>query len=144
MNGNPSYQFVDTNVLVYAHDLSAGAKHDRAKELVKELWQTGDGCLSIQILQELYVTLTSKVARPMAAETAAQLIEDLSVWKLHLPDAQDVLAAIGVQRRYGVSFWDAMIVQSAASLSCRRLWSEDLNPGQEYDGVKVMNPFAAS
>lgn len=134
-------QFVDTNILIYAHDRSAGEKHIRARDLVSELWQTGEGCLSIQVLQEFYVNVTQKVARPLAPETAAQIIADLSVWQVHRPGVQDVLDAIGLQGRYHISFWDAMIVASALQLGCKTLWSEDLNPGQNYDQVRVLNPF---
>lgn len=139
-NGNR--QFVDTNVLVYAHDTSAGKKHDRAKSLVAELWQSGNGCLSVQVLQEFYVTVTQKVHRPLAPETASRIIEYLSNWRVHAPDACDVLEAIRIQQRYAVSFWDAMIIRSAQALGCRAIWSEDLNPGQDYGEVKVINPFA--
>jgi len=136
-------QFVDTNVLVYAHDISAGSKYTRARDLLTELWSQGNGCLSVQVLQEFYVTVTQKVARPLDSPSAAQVIADLSEWTVHRPSAQDVLDAIGLQRRYGIAFWDAMIVQSALMLRCLTLWSEDLNPGQSYDSLKVRNPFAA-
>jgi len=136
-------QFVDTNVLVYAHDISAGPKHTRARDLLTELWTAGNGCLSVQVLQEFYVTVTQKVAKPLDSPSAAQVIVDLSEWTVHRPSAQDVLDAIGLHRRYGIAFWDAMIVQSALMVGCRTLWSEDLNPGQSYDSLKVQNPFAA-
>lgn len=141
MSEPKNLQFVDTNILIYAHDRSAGEKHIRARDLVSELWQTGEGCLSIQVLQEFYVNVTQKVARPLAPEAAAQIIADLSVWQVHCPGVQDVLDAIGLQARYRISFWDAMIVASALQLGCKTLWSEDLNPGQSYDQVRVLNPF---
>jgi predicted nucleic acid-binding protein len=134
-------QFLDTNVLVYAHDRSAGDKHGRASELVKDLWQAGEGCLSIQVLQEFYVTVTQKVTKPLPAEVAAQLIADLSVWEVHRPGVENILEAIRLQKRYQISFWDAMILASAAQLGCRILWSEDLNPGQVYAQIQVRNPF---
>ena len=134
-------QFVDTNVLIYAHDVSAGQKQDRARQLLRALWQSGEGCLSIQVLQEFYVNVTKKVARPLPAEVAAQIIADLSVWKVHCPTAEDVLDAIRLHERYQISFWDAMVVASAVQLGCQVLWSEDLNPGQVYDQMKVQSPF---
>lgn len=134
-------QFVDTNILVYAHDSSAGPKYDRAQCLIRDLWESGLGCLSIQVLQEFYVTITRKVARPLPAEVAAQIIADLSVWEVHCPDAEDVLEAIRLQERHQVSFWDAMIIASAIHLGCETLWSEDLNPGQVYNKVRVQSPF---
>jgi predicted nucleic acid-binding protein len=134
-------QFVDTNVLIYAHDRSAGRKHSRAQELIRELWQTGEGCLSIQVLQEFYVNITQKVAQPIAPVLAAQLITDLSVWQVHRPAVEDVLDAIRLQERHQLSFWDAMIIASALQLGCQTIWSEDLNPGQVLDQVTIENPF---
>ena len=135
-------QFVDTNVLIYAHDLSAGEKHSRARDLIRGLWQSGQGCLSIQVLQEFYVNVTQKVARPLAPEQAGQIIADLAAWQVHRPAVEDILDAIGLQERYRISFWDAMIVASAAQMGCQTIWSEDLNPGQVYGQVAVQNPFA--
>jgi predicted nucleic acid-binding protein len=134
-------QFVDTNILIYAHDISAGQKHSRARELIRDLWQSAEGCLSVQVLQEFYVNVTQKVAKPLPAETAAQIIADLSVWEVHCPKTEDVLGAIRLQKRYQLSFWDAMIVASALQLGCQVLWSEDLNAGQVYDQVEVQSPF---
>ncbi len=141
MSAVQGYQFVDTNVLVYAHDTTAGAKRDRAARLLEELWESRLGCLSIQALQEFYVTITRKVARPLESSAAAQIVADLSAWRVHAPQARDILDAIELQRRYGVAFWDAMILQSAAYMGCEVAWSEDLNADQIYDGVRVVNPF---
>jgi predicted nucleic acid-binding protein len=134
-------QFVDTNVLIYAHDFSAGHKHSRARELLRSLWESEAGCLSVQVLQEFYVNVTRKVPKPLAPEAAAQIIADLAVWQVHRPGVEDVLDAVRLQTRYKVSFWDAMILASAIQLGSPTLWSEDLNPGQTYDGVTVLNPF---
>jgi predicted nucleic acid-binding protein len=139
MSGNR--RFVDTNVLVYAHDDSAGSKRDQARALVEQLWGSRDGCLSVQVLQEFFVTVTRKITKPVGAETAKAIVADLSRWYLHVPAADDVLAAIGIQQRTGISFWDAMIVRSAAEIGCTVLYSEDLNAGQGYSGVRVENPF---
>lgn len=142
MSAGQGFQFVDTNVLVYAHDTSAGAKRDRAAALLEELWESRLGCLSIQVLQEFYVTITCKVAQPLESGAAAQILADLSVWRVQTPEVRDVLAGIELQRRYGLAFWDALILQSAARLGCEIVWSEDLNPGQIYEGVRTVNPFA--
>ena len=141
MSGESELQFVDTNVIVYAHDLSAGEKHERASQIIKELWESEGGCLSVQVLQEFYVTTTLKVARPMDPETAGRIIRELSHWHIHSPEAADVLGAIELHRRAGISFWDAMILWSARKLGCTSLLSEDLNPDQVYNGVRVLNPF---
>ena len=142
MSGNSARQFIDTNILVYAHDTSAGTKHALARNLVEELWASRNGCLSIQVLQEFYVTVTRKVTRPLPIAEAARIVADLSVWKVHAPQTEDVLGAIEIQQRYGIAFWDAMVVRSALRLGCQTLWSEDLNPSQAYEGVTVVNPFA--
>lgn len=137
-----SRQFVDTNVLVYAHDVTAGDKHDRARALVEELWRSREGCVSVQVLQEFFVTTTRKIPKPLESIAATQIIEDLARWHVHAPVADDVLAAIGIHWRTGASFWDAMILQSASELGCEILHSGDLNPGQAYANVQVSSPFA--
>jgi predicted nucleic acid-binding protein len=141
MSETRSLQFVDTNVLIYAHDVSAGHKHGRARELIHDLWHSGEGCLSVQVLQEFYVTVTRKVATPLSPNAAAQIVTDLALWEVHCPRAQDVLEAIHLQQRYRTSFWDAMILTSAIQLGCQILWSEDLNPGQVYERLTVQSPF---
>ena len=142
MSVEPAREFVDTNVLVYAYDTSAGAKADLARVLVAGLWRSGQGCISLQVLQELFVTITRKVPKPMPAARAATLIEDLSQWTLHEPVRADVLAAIELHRLKRVSLWDALILQSARQLRCATIWSEDLNAGQAFGSIRVRNPFA--
>jgi predicted nucleic acid-binding protein len=134
-------QFVDTNILVYAHDTSAGAKHMCARELIRDLWESGEGCLSIQVLQEFYVNVTRKVASPLSPSAASMIIADLSQWAVHCPSPTDVLNAIDLHSRHQISFWDAMIVASAVRMGCGVLWSEDLNKGQAYDRIEVQSPF---
>ena len=139
MTGNRT--FVDTNVLVYAHDVSAGDKHDRARALLGDLWDSREGCLSVQVLQEFFVTTTRKIPKPLGASAAGQIINDLALWHVHAPTARDVLAAIDIHQQTGASFWDSMILRSAQDLNCQTLYSEDLNFGQIYAGVRVSNPF---
>ena len=137
-------RFVDSNLFVYAHDESAGHKREIARDLISELWESRSGCASVQVMQELFVNLTRKVPKPLSVREAAALIEDLSAWTIHSPGVRDVLYAIELHERTGVSFWDAMILTSARSLDCHVLYSEDLSAGQTYDGVLVVNPFDAS
>ncbi len=137
----PDKIFIDTNILVYAHDTSAGIKNTIAKNLIMELWENKTGCLSIQVMQEFYVTVTQKVPTPMDNTTAIEIIRDLQYWNVHEPQVDDVINAIDIQLRYHLSFWDAMILQSALQLGCNLLWSEDLNPGQIFESVKLINPF---
>jgi predicted nucleic acid-binding protein len=133
--------FLDTNILVYAFDRSAGEKHTLAAQLVEGCWKNENGCLSIQVLQEFFVTVTRKIATPLEPATARQIVADLAHWRMQAPDASDLLQAIDLQQNYQFSFWDAMVVQSAAGLGCKRLLSEDLNHGQVYGDLEVINPF---
>jgi predicted nucleic acid-binding protein len=135
-------QFVDTNILVYAHDHSAGAKHAQARALIEQLWESRSGCVSIQVLHEFYITVTQKVARPLESEHATQIVTDIATWRVHTPGVQGVLNAIRLRERHGLPFWDAMIIASAIQLGCRTLWSEDLQPGQTYADVTIENPFS--
>lgn len=142
MSGNR--RFVDTSILVYAHDTSAGGKRERARALLEQLWATREGCLSVQIMQEFFVTVTRKIPRPLDVALAKEIIADLSRWYVHVPAADDVLGAIGLHQRTGISFWDAMMVRSAVEIGCGVIYSEDLNHGQLYDGARVENPFHAA
>lgn len=144
MSDKLALEFIDINILVYAHDRSAGEKHQVARDLIREMWETGNGCLSVQVLQEFYVTVTRKVASPLPIEEAAEIIRDLSFWHVHTPTAEDVLGAIDIQRNFQVSFWDAMVIYSAKCLSCTVVWSADLSDGQAYENAQVKNPFKQS
>lgn len=134
--------FVDTNLFVYANDSSAGRKAEVSRRVISGLWESRLGCVSVQVMQELFVNVTRKVPRPLTVREAAALVEDLSAWTVHSPGPRDVLSAIELHERVGISFWDAMILASARSLDCRVLYSEDLNAGPSYDGVLVVNPFS--
>lgn len=136
-------QFVDTNVLVYAYDPSAGERHDRAEHLIRDLWNQGTGCLSIQVLQEFHVTITRKVARPVTAEASARIVADLAQWTVHRPGPMDVVDAIRLQNQHQLNYWDAMILQSARQLGCERIWTENLNDGQWIGSVQVTSPFGS-
>jgi len=133
--------FLDTNILVYAYDRSAEQKHNLAAQLMESCWENENGCISIQVLQEFFVTVTRKIATPMDHQTARQIVADLTQWRLHAPKASDLLQAIDLQMSYQLTFWDALVVQSAVSLGCKKLFSEDLNHGQVYGDVQVINPF---
>lgn len=136
-----SSEFVDTNVLLYAYDPDAGSRHDLARDLVGELGRARRGALSIQVLQEFYVNVTRKVAVPLSPSQAQERLRVLSRWPSHAPLPHDVLAAAEIAQQHRVSFWDAMIIRSAAELGCVLLWSEDLNSRQRVSGVEVRNPF---
>jgi predicted nucleic acid-binding protein len=141
MSAEPAREFVDANVLVYAFDASAGNKKAAAERLLAQLWDSGVGCLSVQVLQEFFVTVTGKVAEPLSADEAADRIREFAAWKVFAPTADDVLRAIVLHKQANVSFWDAMVVYAAAELGCDVLWTEDLNDGQVIRGVHIRNPF---
>ncbi|BAF60484.1 predicted nucleic acid-binding protein [Pelotomaculum thermopropionicum SI] len=141
MNADEGRQFVDTNIFVYAYDRGNGVKQSLARKLITGLWENRRGCVSIQVLQELYVTVTKKVSTPLPPGTALEIISDLGEWTHHVPDVGDIIDAVHIQQKYGISFWDAMIVNSASKTGCTVLWTEDLNSGQVYGNVTVQNPF---
>ncbi|GAA1808256.1 PIN domain-containing protein [Agromyces neolithicus] len=136
------YEFVDTNVLLYAYDVSAGERHGRARELVSRLGRERTGVLSVQVLQEFTVNATRKIAQPISPESARDRVRALSMWHVHAPTAADVIAASEIAEQSQLSFWDAMIVRSATQTNCSVLWTEDLNHSQRVSGVEVRNPFS--
>jgi predicted nucleic acid-binding protein len=136
--------FVDTNILVYAHDRTAGTKHDRARRLVENLWATGMGVLSTQVLQELCVTLRRKVSPPVPSADVRRLVSDYISWDIVVNTPETVLDALDLEARYGISFWDALVLQAALSAGVTILYSEDFSAGQKYGSVQVINPLNAS
>ena len=135
-------RFVDTNVLVYAHDRSAGVRHAQAKALVEGLWVARTGVVSTQVLQELYVTLRKKVSPALSPDIARAIVDDYRRWHVVVNDDRAVIEASELEERFLISFWDALIVHSALIAGAPVLYSEDLNSGQDYAGVRVLNPFA--
>lgn len=133
--------FVDTNILVYAEDRDAKAKHDIARDLVLDLWNDRQGVLSVQVLQEFYVTVTRKLKKPLRATDALDVVREYLTWTVVENTKSLLVQAIDLQQRAQLSFWDAMVVQAAIQAGCDRLYSEDLNAGQRFDSVIVVNPF---
>ena len=133
--------FVDTNILVYAHDTGAGRKHETAKALVTSFWEQKNAVISTQVLQEFYVTVRKKVLHPSDHKIAKRWISHYLNWKVIDNSGASILRAIEFEQRYKLSFWDAMIVQAANLSGATSLCSEDLNDGQKYGGVVVSNPF---
>src|SRR4030065_260644 len=125
-------------ILVYAYDSSAGQKHTLAAQLMEGCWENENGCLSLQVLQEFFVTVTRKIMQPLEHQTARQIVADLAHWRLHAPKSSDLLQAIDLPQSYQLAFWDALVVQSASCLGCKQLLSEDLNHGQMYGEVRVV------
>ena len=133
--------FVDTNILLYAHDVSDPAKNQGAVELLTQLWADGNGVLSTQVLQEFAANLQRRTSLAMTYAEVGRRIELYLQWEVVVNGEGSVLRGLEVQERNQISFWDAMIVQAAESAGCEVLYSEDLSHGQEYGGVLVVNPF---
>ena len=134
--------FVDTNVLVYAHDVSTGSRHEQARSVVERLWHERTGALSTQILQELYVSMRRKAGRPLTATQAREIVADYLRWEVVVNTGESILDAIALEERYRLSFWDALVIHAARECGAETLYSEDLNDGQVYDSVRVVNPFS--
>lgn len=135
--------FVDSNILVYAHDLGSGTKHDVARALIEELWRDRSGVLSTQVLQEFLVNVRRKAQRPLTVAEASRVVEDFLAWEVVVNTGQSILQALKLEQQFQVSFWDALIVQAANLASAGTLYSEDLNHGQRYGTVEVLNPFVS-
>jgi predicted nucleic acid-binding protein len=134
--------FVDTNVIVYGYDDSDPVKQKRAGLVMRKLWETRNGRLSFQVLQEFYVTVTRKLKPPLAHDRAREEIRDLLAWRPVRPGADLLEDAWQVEDRFGLSWWDSLIVASAKAAECGILLTEDLQDGLEIDGLRVMNPFS--
>jgi predicted nucleic acid-binding protein len=133
--------FVDSNVLVYAHDADAGDKQRIAANAVSEILDARSGVLSLQVLQEFYSTVTRKLRSAVARDVARELLRGYSSWVIQPLTAEDVVAASFLEQRHQLSFWDALIVQAALLAEAKTLLSEDLQHGRSIDGVTVENPF---
>jgi len=133
--------FFDTNVLIYADDKAAPAKQRRALELVTEHRRDRTGVVSLQVLQEYFVTVTRKLH--VDPRTARRKVELLAEFDVAAPDVSDILAAIDLHRLHGFSFWDGLILRAAKQSGCSVLFSEDMQDAREIDGVRIVNPFAS-
>lgn len=141
MNGKV---FVDTNVLIYAHDLDAGPKRTVASAILKELWSTRLGILSTQVLQEFYVNVTRKIPSPLSPAVAREIVRSYCAWPVEVLEPEMILRASDIEERHQLSFWDALIVTAALAGHAAKILSEDLHPGQTIEGVLIENPFAVS
>jgi len=133
--------FVDSNVLIYAHDANAGVKQERAAERLRELWENGLGRLSTQILEEFYVNVTQKIKRPLARSVAREVIWNYALWVESAIIPSTVVRASEISEVWKLAFWDSMILAAAEQDSAEQILSEDLNHGQVIAGIRVVNPF---
>jgi predicted nucleic acid-binding protein len=132
-------RFLDTNILLYAYDQDAPAKREVALRLVEQGWASPETMvISVQVLQELYVNL---VKRGIAHAEAAQIIRDFSQWRVLDNSLELLLSALNEQARWQFSLWDALILAAARASGANELISEDFSHGQDYDGIRAVNPF---
>lgn len=133
--------FIDTNIIVYAHDKSSGEKHEIAKDIMNYLWESRKGVLSVQVMQEFYVCVTKKILKPLPLKEARKILEYLMTWDVLTNDKYITLKAIDFQEKYKISFWDSLIVQAAIEGKAYLIFSEDLSNGQTIENVRIVNPF---
>lgn len=131
--------FFDTNVLVYADDKAAPAKQRRALDLLAEHRRAGTGVVSLQVLQEYFVTVTRKLR--IDSRIARRKVELLAEFDVAAPEVADILAAIDLHRLHGFSFWDALILRAAQQAGCRVVFSENFQEARAIDGLHIVNPF---
>jgi predicted nucleic acid-binding protein len=136
--------FVDTNVLVYVHDLSAGAKCWRAQELTRDLWDSQSGVISTQVLQELYIALRRRLKIPFSVADAGAILRDYFQWEVVINNRDAIIRATEIEARFKISFWDGLILQAAEKAGTTVLYTEDLSHGQMYGTVRALNPFATA
>jgi len=134
--------FVDSNVLVYAHDADAGSRQQRAAEQLTELWKSGTGLLSTQVLQEFYVNVTRKIDSPLTASAAREVVRDYAVWIESAITAATIARASEIGEIWQISFWDGMILAAAEQSGAERLLTEYLNPGQKVAGIEIVSAFS--
>jgi len=139
MGGNRT--FLDTNIIVYAFDSSAKRKNEIARQILVDLWNSREGLISTQVLQEFYVTITQKIPKPLDRKLAIQVIQDLLRWDVIINDGDAIIEAIDIQTKHKFSFWDAMIIQAAIKGGAELILSENLASGRRIQGVTLKNPF---
>ncbi len=133
--------FVDTNILLYAHDRQAGARQAQAAALLTSLWESRTGVLSTQVLQEFFVNVVRKIKPPLAIPQAREIVRSYSVWVTHDTCPAEIVRASEIMELAGFSFWDSLVIAAAEKSGAEILYSEDLQHGQRIAGVLIQNPF---
>jgi predicted nucleic acid-binding protein len=131
--------FLDSNVLVYTDDAVHPEKQAQAVDLIARCRRNNTGVVSAQVLQEYFVAATRKLG--VDAAIARRKVELFGQLKMVTTQLDDVLGAIDLCRLHRLQFWDALVIRSALQAGCRRLLSEDMQPGRRFDGVEIVNPF---
>jgi predicted nucleic acid-binding protein len=133
--------FLDTNLLLYAYDAGSPAKHTVAARILEDLWKSGNGILSTQILQEFFVNATKKIPKPLSVAVGREIVEDFLKWKVVPIEGRTILGAIDLQEKHRYAFWDSLVIQAAIEGGARWLFSEDLKDGQKIGNLTIRNPF---
>ena len=133
--------FIDTNIIIYAYDVTAGKKHETARKIITELWDSGLGVISTQVLQEFFVNVVQKIPKPIDKQQAKEIVRDFLKWHVVVNTGDSIIDAIEICLRFGYSFWDSMIIEAAIKGGATVLISEDLQDGQAVSGVTIENPF---
>jgi predicted nucleic acid-binding protein len=133
--------FLDTNILIYAHDMDAGLKHDVALSIIEKMWEEETGIISIQVIQEFYVNVTRKIPNPIPPVQARGIILNYFSWQVEAVERQTILSASEIEEKYVLSFWDSLIIAAACQSEATKILTEDLNHGQLIEGVLIENPF---
>ncbi len=133
--------FIDTNIIIYAYDVTAGKKREVAGNIIAELWNSGHGVISTQVLQEFFVNVVQKIPKPMEKQQAKKIVRDFLKWHVVVNTGDSIIEAIDICMKSRYSFWDSMIIQAAITGGAAVLVSEDFQDGQRINGVTIRNPF---
>ena len=133
--------FIDMNIIIYAYDKTSGNKHKIAGDILSDLWNSGIGVVSTQVLQEFFVNVVQKIPRPIDKKLSKEIVKDFLKWKVVINNGESILDAIDICEKYGYSFWDSMIIEAAFKGGAKVLISEDLQDGQVISGITIRNPF---
>ena len=133
--------FIDTNIMIYAYDVSAVEKHQIASHILSDLWNSGLGVLSTQVLQEFFVNIVQKIQKPIDKKLAKEIVRDFLRWQVVVNNGDSIPDAIDIRDKYRYSFWDSMIIEAAIKGGAVFLMSEDLQHGQVISGVTIRNSF---
>lgn len=133
--------FLDTNILIYAHDIDAGLKHDVSIAILEKIWEEKNGVISTQVIQEFYVNVTRKIPNPITPVQARGIILNYFSWHVEAIEPHTILSASEIEEKYVLSFWDSLIIATACQSEAGKIITEDLNHGQNIEGVLIENPF---
>ena len=133
--------FIDTNIIIYAYDITAGNKHKIAGDILADLWMSNLGMISTQVLQEFFVNVVQKIPKPMNKQKAKEVVKDFLKWHVVVNTEDSIMGAIDISTKYEYSFWDSLIIEAAIAGGASILISEDLQDGHVISGITIKNPF---